>query len=296
MIKFLEGHQVSFRENVSGKKLTNLKIGGNLSILVEPDSEDKLLSVVRYFKNQEVNFRIIGAGSNLLIPDEGLKYPVIKLPKAFRKYQEVSSGTFNVMAAIPLMRLSTELSRAGYSGLEFAGGIPASFGGAVKMNAGAHGGEMSEVVESVRIINQNGELQVLNNQEMKYSYRSSVISNSDVILSAKIRLNKSSVPEEVLKLQQENLAYRKETQPLNLPSAGSIFKNPLPSYAGELIEKLGFKGHRQGGAIVSDIHANWIVNESREATARDVRKLVESVQEKVFDRYQIKLKSELVIW
>ena len=294
--KFLEQNNIPYRKEVSGKRLTNLKIGGAISLLVEPDELSKLQIVVSYFSQNSISYKVIGAGSNLLIPDEGILYPVIKLPRNFRKYQELEPGLFMISAAMPLMKLSAELSKAGYSGLEFAGGIPASLGGAIKMNAGAHGGEMSEIVESVEIINSKGELQIYSKEDLSFSYRKSVISDQDIVISANLRLNKSKNPAEVIKQQQANLDYRKETQPLSLPSAGSIFKNPLPSYAGELIEKSGLKEQKVGGAEISKLHANWIVNESKTAGSEDVKLLILLIKNKVLDSCNIELESELVIW
>lgn len=297
VIKFLSTNSVKFREHVSGRSLTTFAIGGEIPLVIEPNNSKELVNVVRFLVDQNTEFKVIGAGSNILIPDQGLDAPLIKLGKSFRLVQDHGQGNFYVSSSMPLMQLSRQISKAGYSGLEFAGGIPASFGGAVKMNAGAHKGEISSILEEVVIATAEG-VHRLSRQELKFDYRKSYLPEKSVIIGAKIKLV-SGDGSQIFEKQQQHLAYRKSTQPLQMPSAGSIFKNPNPDkgvYAGEIIEKSGLKGIRHGYAEISNLHANWIVNPTKNASSQDVKSLIRRVQEEVKSKKSIFLETELIIW
>lgn len=284
-----------YRENVLGSKVTTYCIGGLIRLLAEPDTEYELQDLIRTLKVKNENFRVLGAGSNLLIPDAGVNETVIRLGKGFRFWEQLGEGRIKVGGAMPLISLSQETAQAGLSGLEFAGGIPASFGGAVRMNAGAHGSDIAAVLESARIVDSNGECFDIEAKDLEFSYRHSNIPDRGIVIGGILKLI-SGDKEKILKLRAENLAHRKAVQPITLPSAGSIFKNPPGSSAGKLIEQAGLKGFRVGGAQVSEMHGNWIVNADREATAQDVEACIIECIKRVKELFGIELEIELVRW
>ncbi|MCB9030357.1 MAG: UDP-N-acetylmuramate dehydrogenase [Deltaproteobacteria bacterium] len=279
-----------------GSKLTTYSIGGMLAKLVEVNSTDELLSLVRFITETGENFRILGAGSNLLLPDAGLDQWVIKLGKGFRQVEKLRGGSFRVMGAMPLIVLSHQLSAAGYSGLEFAGGIPASFGGAIYMNAGAHGGEIVDLVKSITVVTVDGELLELPQAELNFTYRKSNLPKSSMVVSAEIELIPGS-SDQILQTRAYYLSERKKNQPITLPSSGSVFKNPKErGSAGRIIESLGLKGVSVGGAQISEHHANWIVNKDRLATANEVLELVRLCQDRALTERGVRLETELIYW
>ncbi len=284
------------RENVPGSKVTTYCIGGLIRFLAEPDTENELQDLIRTLKSKNENFRVLGAGSNLLIPDAGVNETVIRLGKGFRFWEQLGEGRIKVGGSMPLISLSQETAQAGLSGLEFAGGIPASFGGAVRMNAGAHGSDISAVLESARIVDSNGECFDIEAKDLQFSYRHSNIPDRGIVIGGILKL----VPgdkEKILKLRADNLAHRKAVQPITLPSAGSIFKNPPGALsAGKLIEQAGLKGFRVGGAHVSELHGNWIVNAEREAKSVDVEACIDECKKRVKESSRINLETELIRW
>lgn len=287
---------IKVRLGISGRSLTTFSIGGPLEFLVEPNTEEEVAFVISALCTAGREYRTIGAGSNLLISDRGVRGWVIKLGKGFRGYQQLGQGRFFVGASTALMSLSRELSDSGYAGLEFAGGIPASVGGAVRMNAGAHGGEMVEVLESVRVVLKGGVLETLPIAALDCSYRSTSLPDAAIVIGATVNLIQST-KEQTSKLRASFLASRKSAQPLSLPSAGSIFKNPTPEQtAGRLIEATGLKGTVSGGAKVSEMHGNWIVNEGKKASHSDVVRLIEICTKGVKDSFNLTLESELLRW
>ena len=299
---FLLSVPIKFRKNESGSKHTTLAVGGSLQFLIEPNTEAELLALFKFIAQSRLNYHVLGAGSNLIIPDIGVADLVIRMGRGFRYSKplgEISSDNFalyEVGSAMALMSLSRELSEQGFSGLEFAGGIPASLGGAVRMNAGAHKDEMSGIIEEVKFINSQAEIVVKNRKEIQFSYRHSGLPLDALIISAIIKLKKGD-PLAISSKRREFLDYRKSTQPLTVPSFGSVFKNPAPDKAaGMLIEKSKLKGFVKGGASVSSMHANWIVNLERKATATEVIQLMDQVVQKVREDSGITLEREVVCW
>ncbi len=284
-----------FQLNVSGKKLTTFSIGGDLALLLEPNTLDELGITLSLIKEYALGFKVIGAGSNVLIPDQGMEQPVIRMGRSFRYYRQTSNDTFEVGASMPLMVLSREVSKLGYSGLEFAGGIPATFGGAIRMNAGAHLGEICQILQTITYYDAHAVLHTVPADTLNFAYRQISLPSDSIIVSATIKLTPGD-SESIFAEQQKHLTYRKATQPLTLASAGSIFKNPPKAYAGEVIEKAGFKGRALGNALVSDLHANWIVNPSKDALAQEVRALIEMIRAEVIRKEGIILETELQIW
>lgn len=282
------------RSEVLATPLTTFQIGGPLQILFEPASEHELALGVRVIATAGVEWRILGCGSNLLVPTAGVRGVTIKLGRSFKSVTR-AGDVVTVGAATALMALSRELSEAGLSGLEFAGGIPASLGGAVRMNAGAHGGEMARVVRRVRGVLPTGELVEVSAAELDFGYRHASLPVGLIVTAVTLELKHGD--REVSMAQRAHfLAARKAAQPLQVPSAGSIFRNPAQESAGRLIERLNLKGLQCGGAEISALHGNWIVNPDRRATDADVKSLIATIQDNVRAQTQIELTPELVIW
>ncbi len=287
---------VSPRANINGAQCTTFAIGGMLPYFAEPSNEEELRSVLGYLSQGKFNARVIGAGSNLLIPTVGLSEWVLRLGRGFRELRKLGQGRFRVGAGFSLMTLSRELSEAGLSGLEFAGGIPATIGGAVRMNAGAHGGEFSSVLESINALDQDGNAHMFEARELQFDYRHCALSSEMIIVSATIKLLESDA-ERTSRRRAECLAERKRRQPLTLPSAGSVFRNPSKDCsAGALIERAGLKGFKVGGAEISALHGNWIVNPQRSATDKDVLEIITHCQANVFRGFGVRLIPEIVCW
>jgi UDP-N-acetylmuramate dehydrogenase len=282
------------RTDITGANLTTLSIGGPLAGVIPVSNEIELQNVLATLLAHHQPYAVIGFGSNLLISDEGFKGWVIKLSGEFRDLMELKEGSLlNLSAATSLMSVARRVSNEGLSGLEFAAGIPASLGGAVFMNAGAHGGEIAERIVSVRGVLANGEIYEWGRDELDWRYRSSGLPSGVVVTKVVIKL----VPgdkEQISAACARNLAHRRATQPLTLPSAGSVFKNPaIDTPAGRVLEEAGLKGVCIGGAEVSTVHANWIVNPEKRARAGDVRRLIEICQRRVFEQSGIQLQPEV---
>ncbi|RMG42421.1 MAG: UDP-N-acetylmuramate dehydrogenase [Candidatus Dadabacteria bacterium] len=287
---------LNIKEGVRAARYTTYAIGGMIPVLLEPESRQALVRTVAVLKKWKYPWQILGAGSNLLVSEGALNFAVIRLGREFRYVRSLNSNTIEVGAAASLMSLSRRVSSNGLSGLEFAGGIPGSVGGAVRMNAGAHGGQMSDVLEQVDILTSDLNFESLSARELEFGYRKVSIAQDAIILGGTLRLIESD-PQTCLKKRTECLAYRKATQPLTLPSAGSVFRNPQDGpTAGELIEACGLKGLSRGGAQISEKHANWIVNPERKASYEDVVFLINKCRSEVLSRYGIELLTEIVKW
>ncbi|WP_071459359.1 UDP-N-acetylmuramate dehydrogenase [Bacillus massilinigeriensis] len=282
------------KENEPLMNYTTIKIGGPADILIEPSSPNQLKKAMKTIRSAGVRWTAIGRGSNLLVLDEGIEGVVIKLGSGM-DVVEVNGPTVTADGGVSLVSLAMNVSRQGLSGMEFSGGIPGSIGGAVYMNAGAHGSDISAILEKALILFQDGEIEWLTKDELKFSYRTSILQKErpGIVLQAVFRLVEGE-KEKILKEIQKYKDYRKETQPWNYPCAGSIFRNPLPEYAGKLIEKAGLKGHSIGGAKISEMHGNFIVNAGN-ATAEDVLALIEHVKDTVFTLFDVKMETEVEI-
>lgn len=274
-------------------KYTTIKIGGPADLFIQPSSIENLPKVLEVMKRNQIMWRAIGRGSNLLVSDSGIKGAVIQLGSGLDKL-EITEDEIKVGAGYSLISLATVISKKGLSGLEFASGIPGSIGGAVYMNAGAHGSDISKILTKAHILFADGQMKWLSNQEMDFSYRTSILQKKPgILLEAVFKLVKGD-REKIVSEMQKNKDYRKETQPWNLPCAGSIFRNPLPYYAGQLIEEAGLKGFSIGGAKISEMHGNFIVN-TGSATAKDVLDLIQYVKNTIHQRYSIKIETEVEI-
>ena len=286
---------LSVRRGVPGDRCTTFAIGGPIAYLVEPADIGSLCTLISGLHREGFLYRVLGAGSNLLIADEGISGIVIRLGVGFRTIDQRLGGVFSIGAASSVMRLARDISAAGFAGLEFAGGVPASLGGAIVMNAGAHGGEFGDVLERVGVVLKDGRYEEIERSALNISYRRGGIPEGAIVVSAELKLT-SADGAAVAEKRSRFLSHRKETQPLHLPSAGSVFRNPSGHYAGELIERVGMKGVRFGGAEISSLHANWIVNPSRSATAAEVRHLMNKAIETVHLQQDVKLVPEVRIW
>ena len=273
---------------------TTIKIGGPADLFIEPSSVENLKKAMEIICESNLKWRTIGRGSNLLVSDKGIEGVVIKLGAGLDSL-EVDGTVVRAGGGCSLISLASMLSKKGLSGLEFAGGIPGSVGGAVYMNAGAHGSDISKILNKAHILFENGTMEWLTNEEMEFSYRTSVLQKKrpGVVVEAEFQLEKGE-RESIIAALQKNKDYRKETQPWNYPCAGSIFRNPLPNFAGKLIEDAGLKGYAIGGAKISELHGNFIVN-TGDAKAEDVLALIKHVRDTIFDLYQIEMETEVEI-
>jgi UDP-N-acetylmuramate dehydrogenase len=281
-------------ENEPLLKHTTIKIGGPADLFIEPNSSESLAKALQIIKNHGIKWRAIGRGSNLLVSDKGIEGVVIKLGSGLDDFELVEE-TLTVGGGYSIVRLATKISKMGLSGLEFASGIPGSIGGAVYMNAGAHGSDISKILVKAQVLFEDGTLEWLTNEELEFSYRTSLLQEKKpgICIKAVLKLQKG-VKEDIVAVMQKNKDYRKITQPWNFPCAGSIFRNPLPKYAGQLVEEAGLKGYQIGGAKISEMHGNFIVN-AGDATAQDVLDLIKFVKKTIHEKYGVTMETEVEI-
>ncbi|OIJ09809.1 UDP-N-acetylenolpyruvoylglucosamine reductase [Anaerobacillus arseniciselenatis] len=292
LIKELQQANVGqIKENELLANHTTWKIGGPAEVLVIPKDETNLAKTISLLKKNNVPVFIVGRGSNLLISDKGIRGVVIKISDSI-DHLEVNGEEVRVGAGFSLIKLATMLSKKGLSGLEFAGGIPGSVGGAVFMNAGAHKSDISKILKKAKVVYPNGKQVWYNNDEMDFSYRTSRLQKDQGICVEAIFQLRNGNREDIVAEIQKNKEYRKKTQPWDFPCCGSVFRNPLPHHAGKLIEEAGLKGYTVGGAQVSTIHANFIVNIGG-ATASDVLGLIDHIKAEVYKKFQVQMETEV---
>ena len=277
-------------DNYVLKDHTTYKVGGKAICAVVPNDEDALIILLDYLREKNIKYKVLGNGSNVIFNDSGYNGVIIKLDN-FNSLKIINNKII-VGAGYSLNKLAIRISRLGFTGLEFAAGIPGTIGGAVYMNAGAYKSDMGYVITSVKVLTPNYKIKVMTNKELDFHYRSSFLQkNKDYIcLEATISLIKGN-SEEIMELIEERKKRRLETQPLEYPSAGSVFRNPEGDFAGRIIEEIGYKGKSIGGAKVSDKHANFIINNG-DATGEDIKKLINEIKDKVKEKYNIELKVE----
>ncbi|USK35602.1 UDP-N-acetylmuramate dehydrogenase [Bacillus sp. F19] len=294
LIKLQEAEVGKVVQNEPLAKHTTIKIGGPAEIFVEPNSIEDLKKTMEIVTECDVQWRAIGRGSNLLVGDSGIKGVVIKLGKGL-DHLEVNGDTITAGGGYSLIKLTTVISKQGLSGLQFAGGIPGSVGGAVYMNAGAHGSDMSKILVKAHILFEDGTMEWLTAEELDFSYRTSLLQKKrpGICLEAVLKLEKGNREEIVAELQK-NKDYRRETQPWDHPNCGSVFRNPLPNYAGQLIQESGLKGYQIGGAKISELHGNFIVNTGN-ATAKDVLDLIDFVKKTIYEKHGVRMETEVEI-
>ena len=268
---------------------TSFRIGGPAKVLALPGSAEELAALCRLLRSLGEKPLVLGNGSNVLAPDEGLDRCVIVTAGAERA--EIRGDVLEADCGASLTSLAAKAAKGGLAGLVFAYGIPGTLGGALVMNAGAYGGEMKDVTEETRFLDGNLEERVFRGAEQGFGYRKSAFTGDMVLLSARLRLRPGD-PEALWEECRALLEKRRSSQPLDLPSAGSAFKRPEGAYAAALIEQAGLKGFRMGGAMVSEKHAGFIVNAGG-ATASDVKKLLEAVRERIRKETGITLEPEI---
>lgn len=272
---------------------TTFRVGGNADCLIELEKEEQIRQVYRYLNMVEVPFFVLGNGSNTLVKDEGYSGVMLQVGKKFSA-MEIEGTCMRVQAGALLSQVSKAAMEHGLSGLEFASGIPGTVGGAVIMNAGAYGGEMSQVVTDVTVVSKEGELLLLDNATMEFGYRYSSIRNQSFLVTQVSFKLQPDNPLEIQAKMEELAVKRRQKQPLEYPSAGSTFKRPEGYFAGELIMKAGLRGFQIGGARVSDKHCGFVVNMGN-ATAADVLDVIAEVQERVKERFGVELQPEIII-
>lgn len=276
-------------------KYTSFRIGGNAECIACPKTEAELSALLRLCSEQGVEPVILGAGTNVLAPDAGIRGLVIVLKDCLSGMERISETAIRVMAGVTMARAAVFAAGLGLSGLEFAHGIPGSVGGGVYMNAGAYGGEIKDVCTRVRILDRQGNARWISREEAGFSYRHSAVEDNPwIVAAAEFEL----IPGEEAAIKakmQELIGKRRNSQPLELPSAGSAFKRPATGYAAALIDQTGLKGFRVGGAAVSEKHAGFVVNLGG-ATADDVQQLLRQVSDRVYDATGVRLEPEVRIW
>ena len=276
-------------------KHTSFRIGGPAEVMAFPQSSELLAKILNVSKVLDQKPAILGAGTNVLAPDDGIDGLVICLKDCLDGMEQLDATHIRVMAGVTMTRAAVYAAGLGLGGMEFAHGIPGTVGGGVYMNAGAYGGEICQICERVDVMTPDGDVVSFDNEQMGFSYRHSRLEDEGgIVISATFRLDPK--PEgEIRATMQELMKRRSASQPLDMPSAGSAFKRPASGYAAALIDETGLKGFRVGGAEVSTKHAGFVVNAGG-ATATDVRMLLTQVAEAVFNRTGIQLEPEVRIW
>ncbi|MTL38210.1 UDP-N-acetylmuramate dehydrogenase [Turicibacter sanguinis] len=279
-------------ENEPLSKHTTFRVGGPARCLVIPNSKQSLVETMKLINKYELPFKVIGRGSNLLPSDRLFEGIIVKCDKGL-DHVEIDGTQVTVGAGVSTILLANKVAKCELAGLEFISGVPGSVGGAIYMNAGAYNREIQDVLVKALILDEAGELKWLTVEEMGFSYRQSILQTHRnwIVVEAVLQLEKGSY-EEIMELMKARKVRRIESQPTNLPSAGSTFRNPLPHYSWQLIEKSGLRGVRIGGAEVSQKHCNFIVNVGG-ATATDIYELIQHVQAVVFEKHGIQLHPEV---
>ena len=290
---FLPEIELRFAEPMS--KHTSFRIGGPAEVMAFPKTKEELALILKTSALLDCKCAILGAGTNVLAPDEGMPGLTVCLKDCLDGMEQLDETHLRVMAGVTMSRAAVFAANLGLSGLEFAHGIPGTVGGGVYMNAGAYGGEICQVCTEVEIMDPEGNTKVLPAEEMRFSYRHSVLEETgDIVIRADFALTKAD-PDQIKAKMKELIGKRSASQPLDLPSAGSAFKRPVGGYAAALIDQAGLRGFRVGGAAVSAKHTGFAVNMGG-ATAKDVKELLRQVSDIVFERSGIRLEPEVRIW
>lgn len=288
---FLNDNQILLNEPMY--KHTTFGVGGNADFVLLPNSISQIQSCIKNCKNFNMDFYILGNGSNVIISDKGFRGVIIKLLNNFNKV-EFNGNYVKAQAGASLISVSKICLKKSLGGFEFASGIPGTFGGGICMNAGAYGGELKDVVESVTVL-KGDEIITLSNKECNFEYRNSRISKENlIVLETVIKLNHSTF-EEINKKMESIKKQRLEKQPFEYQSAGSTFKRPLNNFAGKLIMEAGLKGKNVGGAYVSEKHCGFIINKNGDATCSDVLNLMEIIYNVVLEKFNVKLEKEVKV-
>ncbi len=287
--------QIALRFQEPMAKHTSFRIGGPAEVMAFPKNAEELARLLKTSALLDSKPAILGAGTNVLAPDEGLSGLVVCLKDCMDGMAQLDDTHIRVMAGVTMTRAAVYAANLGLGGMEFAHGIPGSVGGGVYMNAGAYGGEICQICESVEVMDLDGNIRRLSREEMGFSYRHSVLEEEPgIVISADFVLEPKPV-EEIKAKMKELMGKRSASQPLELPSAGSAFKRPVGGYAAALIDQAGLKGFQVGNAAISGKHAGFAVNLGG-ATAQDVTNLLRQVSDKVYEAAGIRLEPEIRIW
>ena len=278
-------------------KHTTYKVGGPARIYLKVKDVDSLIKTIKYCGKHRVKYLVIGRGSNLLFSDREYEGLIISLNECFNEIK-VNGSTMIAQAGVPMISLSYQAAKIGLSGFEFMGGIPGSIGGGIYMNAGAYKYDLASVVKTVTLLNEKHEVVIFNNEQMDFSYRHSICQDNRklIVLEVTFELTAKS-PDEIKAVLDKRKERRMSSQPWNMPSAGSVFRNPQDKPAWQYIDECGLRGYKIGGAQVSPKHSNFIVNNGY-ASAKDIYDLIMLVQEKVNEKFGVKLRREvgLINW
>lgn len=279
------------------KKHTTFRIGGTADIYIKATEVEDIKKVIEFVKKNSIPLTVIGNGSNILVQDKGVRGVVLEVAIEKISFQEKEDGMLiTASAGSKLSGLSMMCMERALTGLEFAYGIPGTIGGAVRMNAGAHGGQMQDIVVSTTYMDFDGNIQTLTNEEQEFNYRESIFSKHHIgiILEAKLKLSYGE-QKEIENKMKEYITYRKEKQP-SYPSAGSTFKRGDGFITAKLIDECGLKGYEIGGAKISELHAGFIINEKKEATSKDILELIAYTKQKVYEKFgkEIELEIEII--
>lgn len=291
IIEFITKNEIGeYKENVSLSNNTTYKVGGTAKLFVYPKDKDKLILLLKELKFHNIKYMVLGNGSNTLFSDKEYDGVIIKLDKF--DHIKYFKNTVRAEAGVNLMKLSNQTVRRGLAGLEFATGIPGTVGGAIFMNAGAYKSDMGYITKWIKVLTPKFEIITMTNKELNFHYRSSFLQKHRdyICLEAafQLRQNDKDLLQEIVEDRKKR---RLESQPLEYPSAGSVFRNPENLFAGKLIEDLGYKGYSIGGAQVSEKHANFIINKNN-AKGQDVKDLIDFIKKRVKEEYDVELKCE----
>jgi UDP-N-acetylmuramate dehydrogenase len=298
---YLPGTNCIVKTQASLSAFTSYRVGGAAELYVAPRDLEALQASIQYAKERDLLVTILGAGSNLLVSDQGITGLVIATRHLRSKQFDPETGRLTVAAGESIPSLAWEAAELGWQGLEWAVGIPGTVGGAVVMNAGAHSSSIADMLVSVEVLSPDGTLETLTPAELGYSYRTSLLQasnssaqgrNQRIVTQATLQLQPGADPTQVIAATKQHKQHRLNTQPYNFPSCGSVFRNPKPYAAGWLIEQSGLKGYQIGGAQVAQLHANFIVNRGG-AKASDIFTLIRHIQREVQERWSVLLEPEV---
>ena len=290
---FIPQENVYINEPMS--KYTSFKIGGPAECLIKIKTLEQLKLILKYTNENDIKLTIMGNGSNILVSDDGIKGIVAKIEIDNLKIDiQDKKALITVGSGVKLGLLAQKCLKAEITGFEFASGIPGTIGGAIRMNAGAHGSEMKDIVKTVTYVDRNGEIHKIENNQAEFEYRKSLFSHNDyIIVEIEIELEKGNA-NEIKEKMTEYANFRKEKQPIEYPSAGSTFKRGTDFITAKLIDECGLKGYQIGGAQISEKHAGFIINKDN-ATAKDVIKLMEYTKERVYEKFGKIIDAEIEI-
>ena len=289
LYEIVEKENIRFEEPMA--KHTTFQIGGPAQYFVTPGTTEEIKQILKLCKEEEVPYFVMGRGSNLLVSDAGMEGVVLQLYDNYSDFS-IDGNQIQAQAGVMLSKIGYVARENSLTGFEFAAGIPGTLGGAVMMNAGAYGGEMKDIIATVQLMDEDGNLFEKTGEEMDFAYRHSIVEEKNLlVLGATLTLQKGD-KEAIDEKMKELASARKTKQPLEFPSAGSTFKRPEGYFAGKLIMDAGLRGYQVGGAQVSEKHCGFVINK-KNATAADVLKLVSDVKAKVYEEFQVELEPEV---